>query len=479
MATDPILQFKQRIAPLKDAFDQLWLVCAAVRIEGKWVSIYTCLSLRNSADQAVFKPQNIHAGAGFVAFFVSYTPHLLDEIAREIESGCLCVNLEGERHEIYLTRSAAGLQSQTTSSLKYRFGNPWTPQRGWANGGIPFRPSIHIAANCDRFYELLIDDANERISRQLLAHLPPYNGLDGLLKYMGSTNRPNSAGNEALVEINAILPFDIKEQEDQVLVESPEALVPGLSVLYFFSPHQSEIAPYSADATVAGRSNWRCVHFRVPWPASSLQAEAHVRYNGEELERFQVRHWATGANWRLKADSYFDPDSRLLRQALSGDAPGIKEERRSEAFEQAVVRLLNVGGIPAIWHGSLRHSGRPDLVGYCEAPGRRIVLIGECTLEKPSAKLSPLRSRANRLREMIAESAEVVVVVFTACDPVEADYLEAAKANISLIGRHQIAQIEELVERNAGTKEILKQIENVVTAYDVPSALRWQPGYEY
>lgn len=478
MPNDPILQFKDRIVPFSNAFDQLCLSCAAIRIEDKWVSIYTCLTLNNSVDAGVFHTRTIEAGPEFLAFFVKHPIHAFDSLLKEFDTGSLSLTLKGENYQVFLNRFAAGFTSQSTSMLKERFGSVWRPQREWAHSKVPFRPSIQLKATGDNFYELISRDASDRISRQLLAHTTPYNGLDGLLKYMGSVNRPDSTGSEALVEIKAVLPFDIRAQEDHVIVECPDLLVSKLSTLFFFSAHESVTVPCPVESALASRSNWVVVPFRIPWPATAPQAEAHVRYNGEELERITIRHWATGANWRVMVDSYFDPDSKLLKQALRDDIQGQKEEKRSVAFEQAIARLLNLGGIAATWHGSLRHSGKPDLAGYCEISGRRIALIGECTLEKPSVKLSTLKSRIGKLRESIAQSAEVLAIVFTACDPVEADYTEAAKANIALIGCNEIAKIEELVESNAGAAAIIKQIENAMVIHDFPMVARWSPRYE-
>jgi hypothetical protein len=479
MSDDPIQQFRERIGPFMDVFDQLCFGCAAVRIEDKWVSIYTYLTLNNSTDAGTCQPRTIEVGSEFFAFFLSYQPNELDSLMRQFEKGSLSLTLKDQSYQIFLTRLDAGLQSQNSGSLKTRLGSPWRPQRGWHGSPIPYRPSIQLKATGDNFYELIPRDASDRISRQLITHTPPYNGLNGLLEFMGSVNRPNTSGNEALVEIKAILPFDIKVLEDQVIVECPAPLASKLSTLFFFSAHESVTVPYSAEPVSLSSSNRGVVPFPIPWPGAVPQAEAHVRYNEEELERITIRHWTTGANWRVTADSYFDPNSKLLKQALRGEAQNQKEEKRSEAFEQAIVRLLNLGGIAATWHGSLRHSGKPDLAAYCQIPGRRIVLVGECTLEKPNAKLSTLKSRIGKLREKIAQSAEVLAVVFTACDPVQADYTEAAKANIALVGCNEIACIEELVEGNAGPSSIIKQIENTIMVHDFSMVARWAPRYEY
>jgi hypothetical protein len=68
-------------------------------------------------------------------------------------------------------------------------------------------------------------------------------------------------------------------------------------------------------------------------------------------------------------------------------------------------------------------------------------------------------------------------VVFTACDPAQSDYRDAAKEGIALVGRNEIGYILELVERNAGVSEVIKQIENSKTIYDFPEIARWNDRY--
>ncbi len=261
-----------------------------------------------------------------------------------------------------------------------------------------------------------------------------------------------------------------------MVIECPHALAPGLSLLCFFSSHESVTLPYSEQLKSPAHLNRTTIQFLIPWPAAASKADAHIRFKGAEVERISIRHWATGANWRLTVDSHFDPGSRLLKRALR-DNSDLKGEKRSEAFEQAIVRLLNLGNIPAIWHGALRQSGKPDLAAFCEIPGRRIALIGECTLEKPSAKLSTLRTRIIKFREQISDSTEIIPVVFTACEPIELDYSEASKAGVALIGAKEIARIESLIESNRGAAEIIKLIESTTMLHGFPVVARWEQRY--
>jgi hypothetical protein len=177
-------------------------------------------------------------------------------------------------------------------------------------------------------------------------------------------------------------------------------------------------------------------------------------------------------------DSYFDPETQLLKEALSGDGQRLKGQNRSEAFEQGIVRLLTLGGVPVTWHGAIRQSGRPDLAGYCEIPGRRLVLIGECTLEKPSAKLDALKSRLRDVRLLAGDAVEILPVVFAACDPIESDYVSAANEGIAIVGKNEIAWLLQLIERNAKLPDIIKQIENSRIISDVPDVARWASRWE-
>jgi hypothetical protein len=77
----------------------------------------------------------------------------------------------------------------------------------------------------------------------------------------------------------------------------------------------------------------------------------------------------------------------------------------------------------------------------------------------------------------VGDSAEVLPVVFTACDPIQSDYDSAATEGIALVGRSQIGWILELVERNSGVSEIIKQIENTRTINSFPNIARWEERY--
>lgn len=452
---DVVSQFLEAVEAFGGVFDQLSLRCVTVKNEDKWVSVYTGLILSNSADSKTLETK-IVAGSQLIALSVSYPTKAFEALIKEIESGNVSVACDTESYQIFMTRAVAGLKPQNTNGPRFQFQNVWRPPRQFSGNEEAFQPTIFLQAMGDNFCDVLSNDDNERISKSLRAGQPAYDGLEGLCKFFGCRYLPNIS-TQASVEVKAILPFKTAVREDQLFVECPSAFAPKISARCFLSGHESVRVSYSQYLPVSDRKDWVSIPFAIEWPTNVAQAEADVLYDGQELERVTVRHWASGANWRVLADGYFDPGSKLLKEALNGGSQNVKDEKRSEAFEQAIVRLLNLGGIAATWHGALRVSGKPDLAAYCEVPGRRIVLVGECTLEKPNAKLSSLRARLGSLLERVGNSAELLAVVFTACDPVPSDYSDAAQANITLVGRNELGWLVGLVERNAGAAEIINK----------------------
>ena len=477
MAETPVVQFKKNINYFRGALNHLALRCVAVKNDKKWVSLYTCLILGNSDDARVIHPQTVKAKSELLGLFVTYPLNQFESILESMLNGSLPVKVGAKTERIYLNRAAAGLKSHRVTSAELNFSSVWRPARQYAPDPETYRPSFVLQSLADPFYELLSHDDISRMSGLLRKHKPPYNGLDGLLQFAEATNRPNTSSHEVLVEIKAVLPFKITPQEDQILVECPASLARKLSILLFFSGHESRKVRYSRKLPVPGRSNCVVAPFPIEWPSNVSEAEAHILYDKHEIETVPLRHWASTANWRVAVDSYFDPETKLLKEALSGDGERLKGQNRSQAFELGIARLLTLAGIAVTWHGAIRQSGRPDLAGFCELPGRRIALIGECTLEKPNIKMDALKARMSAVRQLSGDTVEILPVVFTACDPIQSDYESAATEGIAIVGKRELAWLLQLVERNTKTSDIIKQIENSRTTNNLPQVARWRDRY--
>jgi hypothetical protein len=450
-------EFNDLIRPFNDIFDQLSITCIAVRTKDKWVSLFTRLALNNSADAGSTQEQVIEIGSNFLALFIRSSPKALGAMLEELTTKNSLSFATGEKtFQVFVNLIAAGLVSQMMARPEPSFHGIVRPMREYAEDKLHYRPCIEIHSIGDRVCELISSDDIERVSKQLRAHKYPYSGLDALLKAMGRRINTSSL-DQSILEVAAVLPFNIRFTEEILWVECPESIARKASITYFFSNSSSSMASelYSVHEAITGRQGCCSISFKVPWPVDALQADAYIRYAGEEVEKFTIRNWAGASNWRVAVDHFFDPTLNFLRQTL-------KTAKESAMFEHAIVRLLNLGGLTTIWHGTSRQKGRPDLVAYYEGPTRRVVLLGECTLDKPEAKFSPLTSRANELRKLV-DQVEVLPVVFTACDPVQPDYEKAANSAIALYGAAEIAELLDLVENYAGAQAILKEIEKTIT----------------
>jgi hypothetical protein len=465
-------QFQEVVTPFWKVFDKLSVACCAVRVEGKWISLYTRITLSHSLDVSESMPQLLKIGIDFVAIFLEDSPQRFDVLLKELDSGSLALSAEGETFHVFTNKASAGLSSQAGVQAGVQFYGINRPLREYAKNKETFRPTIEISANGNRIYEILSNDDISRISKYLRTLPSPVNGLQGLLRAMGSTIVLGSS-NEAQLEVNAVLPFDTTVSGEQVEVRCPEFVASRLSAVFFLSPRGSERSRDETNIQVPCRSGYCIVSFPIPWRDDSERADAHVFYDQEEIEKFTVRHWRSAANWRLMVDNDFDPGAKLLSEAL-------KERKKSNVFEQAVVRLLTLGGIPANWYGESRESGKSDLAVFYEEVNRRIVILGECTLDKPQQKVASLKFRAESLQESLGSAAAVLPVIFTACDPLEDDYSHAAKAGIALVGRDELTKIFQLIQNHARPAEIVKLVEDVISSAqsDYPLVARWQPRYE-
>ena len=99
---------------------------------------------------------------------------------------------------------------------------------------------------------------------------------------------------------------------------------------------------------------------------------------------------------------------------------------------------------------------RPDLAAVCEYAASRFVLLGECTLEKPHSKFTPLKARTAELQGLLGSWADVVPVVFTACEPAAGDFASASADGIILVGQEKLSGLLRLVATGPKPKEVLE-----------------------
>jgi hypothetical protein len=158
MSSPVLTDFKECVASFRAAFDKLTVTCAAVRLQEKWISLYTHITLSNSLDTSEFTPQLLKISANFIGISVQYDPEKFDSLLKELESSSLTLESEGETFRVFMNRVAAGLSGQLMNQAALQFFGVLRPQREYAHDKESFRPSIEIGCPGDRIYEVLPND---------------------------------------------------------------------------------------------------------------------------------------------------------------------------------------------------------------------------------------------------------------------------------------------------------------------------------
>ena len=181
----------------------------------------------------------------------------------------------------------------------------------------------------------------------------------------------------------------------------------------------------------------------IAWPKGALTAKASLYYAGEEINSISLRRWPEATTVRAAVDCFFDPGHKRLNETLLGKGctAGYKG-KTSESFEHACVRLMNLLGVPLVWYGGKwAQPGRNDAAGVVLTDRDRMVVLAECTAEKPEAKFSAVQTRSQQLAEDLPGEAEVLPVVFTQIEPGDPEFENAKRHGIALVGREQLEHL--------------------------------------
>ena len=96
-----------------------------------------------------------------------------------------------------------------------------------------------------------------------------------------------------------------------------------------------------------------------------------------------------------------------------------------------------------------------------------MLLLIECTREKPAEKFSTLAERANELRRLQIR-AEVLPIVFTAAHIVESEMNSAVEYGVGLIGANEIEYLMKLIAKpNTTTDAVLQYLRPRETVSDL------------
>jgi hypothetical protein len=304
------------------------------------------------------------------------------------------------------------------------------------------RTCLVLTGTGDYINTIMSDQLCRDLSSKLRRDPPHFDGIEGLYEKLLPGLRRGSS-DQRTVQVIFPLPLDLEQAEDgAIALRAPKGAIEGqMKVVVNFKPagQAAVIEVAHADTELSEDRQAALWHWPVAWPQGAESGKASLFYAGEEVSSIDLRRWAGAGTLRSAIDCYFDPDHEHLRQALFGENKKTgKEGGRSRAFEMAVVRLMVLLGIPLVWYGEGEFHRRNDAAGLVVEKQKRLVVLVECTIEKPETKFSALKGRAQELAQSLTGEAEVLPAVFTQVEPAESVYESAADHGIALVGRNEI-----------------------------------------
>jgi len=239
----------------------------------------------------------------------------------------------------------------------------------------------------------------------------------------------------------APLPFDLVDMQNGGVKATIPATAQGrlvsLKTFFYPDPQQPAVRAISP-SEYCNEDSIVHVEWNLEWPESATHAIVRLFWGAYSIDALPINRWKDSVSILGLVDEYFDPERKRLRTDL-----GYRDKRPKEEFEEAVVRLLSVLGIPTIYYGN-SVSDRADALGIVQSDKTTLLLI-ECTREKPIEKFSTLAARANHLRTFLPIDAEVLPVVFTAARTVMSEAQAAVEYGLGLIGADDIERLLGLI----------------------------------
>lgn len=485
MNGDPLSEFLREVAPYRPLWRSARMSGLMVRADGHWIS----LGLRVSLSELAPERLKIQEAYDWFAYFDGRCPvDHFDRVAEELVHGrYLTVQPDysataGAYVRVYLDRRAASALAGLTEEIFRQDRTPNVPAGpAWYNSGfhkcglLPAsygtnRSGYALSANGERSIDILSYANQQKVDGKLRAGEPVFDGLEGLIRKLlpGLPSRIDQ-GNPQF-QIVAPLPFFLEHPAFAGLTVRAPITTPrgSLGLRFFFGPEGLPPSrPLGLRPEIAAPSNPGMIEWTldIPWAEGSSTAKACLFFVDHEIDSLEVSRWAAGASLRAELDDYFDPERRKLREGLGLELRRGAPKLQARQFEAAVARLMSLLGIPLIWYGDwLAEEERSDLGGVSEAIGKKVAILGECTLSKPEAKFSELHKRTDELAAKLGTEAEVIAAVFTSAPTTQSDTQHAAEHQIALVGREVLGQLFTLLQSPDDPNKVLdllRQLRNI------------------
>lgn len=452
-------EFLKQIAPYRELWRSVRFVCYAGKPDGTWVLLGAHmqlspkeLSVETSSKEADFNT--------FCAFVDEFPSQSFDTILGDIvQAENVHLNLGGGQLFRDVRLSARTQNDQ--NSLQWH--NPNKFERGkfdfydahpvGFSWGVQEQRQLGVIPGAAECWA----KANEDLRRE--TH---FDGVEALVRKLTPNLRVNTALCP-LFQIVAPLPFDLVDCKNGGIKATIPATAQGrlVSLKAFFYPEPQQ--PSARTITPIEYSNGDSdvhVEWNPDWPESATHANVRLFWGAHSIDALAVNRWKESVSILGVVDEYFDSKRSRLTTALE-----YADKRKGDAFEHAVVRLLNVLGIQTIWYGKMED--RADALGIVQSDKITLLLI-ECTREKPMVKFSTLAERANHLRKFLLPiKAEVLPVVVTAAHIVISEAQSAVEYGVGLIGADEIEHLQGMMSTpNTTAKSVLDYIRPRETVED-------------
>jgi hypothetical protein len=437
-------QFLAQIAPSRHLWRSARLVGYAGLLKGVWILLggRVVLSTKNIQSEVLTKVANFPE---FLAFVDEFPLEGLDMFLRTtIQSENLNLNLGGKEFR------DISLQADKNNTVSWhqpaKFGRSHKSVFGLDSVGFQWTIFNSLQLSQIGAMELL-----ERVSEQLRLE-SDRNGVEALsAEYTPGLNLNFSLCPQ--LQIVAPIPFELKDAHGRgICLTIPETADPPQIRLKAFFRKSSRVIERLVSLEDYPMSDGAfTISWDFEWPEGTSCADVRLFYGGREIDSLTINKWVASASIRGAIDDYFDGEHKLLRKALAW-----QDKAKSADFELAVVRLLNLLGIPAVWYGKGADADRPDAAALLGSEGsNNVALLIECTREKPVEKFAPLTERAHQLVTSIGGDATVLPVVFTPIPVIGADIAAATQHGVCLVGTDELAHLLELLTLQGVTPDLV------------------------
>ena len=422
-------------------YDDLWksmrINSAICDVDGKWTNLATSVILSElpvSKRRIVVRPMPEFC-AYSISFPISELPYVLESIVANSRIPDLLIS-KAKAKEIHLDDLAQWPEPQCHSRRHeyLKLGRYCLAMQFESNGS----------------QNLLSNEFLSRLDSRLGLKEPAYDGLADLYKKLFPHMVFDPFRLRSRADIFAPLPLTLFCADDgSVVLSAPESSFSyKLGIRFFFRPEgKSVFIRFNHLAQLnkgrAGNAEWRV---QVKWPGGSEHGRAVLYFDEEKLDDVEISRWKDAINSRLAVNTYFDPGHERLKADLR-----LRNPKAARPFEIAVIKILNILGVNAIWYGDEENRSDGAAV-YDVIEGKSSIYLIECTIQKARAKFSLIRERAKRLKDVVRE-AEIFPVVFVATDG-EGDLQEASELGITLVDSRSIESLIGFLETNTDPQSV-------------------------